>query len=471
MLRSLALPRRWLLWIAAGLVLRLLFIYFPRPVDDDFVDYLQMGHNLLHSGVYGMGSGSDLFASMYRLPAYPVFLAVFELIFARLWPGTWLNAVFLVQTVIDLASCLLLAAFARRFLSDRAAEVTLALAMLCPITAVYAATAMTECLSIFAIALGIYAAGRALAAESSGRRDLRALLLAGAASALAMLLRPDGAALPAAIALGLFLYTFRARASAQPALHALRRSLAATTIFCCAALLPLVPWTIRNWVDFHTFQPLAPRYGDPGEQSIAGARRWLRTWTVEFVSTANVCWNFPGDTIDLADLPPRAFDSPQQREQTLALIAEYNQTRTLTPQLVDGFAALADRRIHDHPFRYYVTLPLLRVADMLFRPRTIEYDLDVFWWRWSEHPADSAWAILLGLINLFYVAAAAWAFLRRRVPWPALFAAYLVLRFLVIGAMENPEPRYTVQCFPIFIVAAAAALTRSRRFSVSPPAS
>jgi hypothetical protein len=454
-------PRRWLLWIAAGLVLRLLFIYFPRPVDDDTWEYLQLGHNLLHYGVYGMGAGAYLSVTEYRLPGYPIFLGIFELLFARIWPDTWLNAVLFVQTAADLAAGLLLAAFARRHLSVRAAEVALALAMLCPFTAAYAAIAMTECFSVFAIALGIYAGGRALAAETACTRDTWALVLAGLASAFAMLLRPDGALLFVSITLALLLCIFRIRREAPPAHFAFRHGLASVTIVCAAALLPLVPWTVRNWEDFRVFQPLAPRYADPGQFSIAGSRRWLRTWTVEYVSTANVCWNFPGDTIDPADLPSRAFDSPQEREQTLALIAEYNRTTTLTPSLNDRFAALADQRIRDHPFRYYVTLPLLRVADMLLRPRTIEYGLDVVWWRWSEHPAQSAWAILLGLINLFYVAAAAWAFLRRRVPWALMLGSYIILRCLVLGAMENPEPRYTVVFFPIFIIAAAAALTRA----------
>jgi len=463
-------PRRWFLWIALGIALRLLFIWFPRPGDDDTPDYLQLGHNLLHYGIYGMGSGADLSPTTYRLPAYPIFLATFEFLFARFWPNTWLNAVFLFQSIADLAAGLLLAAFARRHLSYRAAEVALALAMLCPFTAAYAGIAMTECFSVFAISLGLYAAGRALAAQAAGSRDFPALILAGLASAFAALLRPDGILLFASIGLALFLYSLRRRTVAQPAGPAFprfvfRRNLATISIFSIASLLPLVPWTVRNWVDFHVFQPLAPRYADPGEPSIAGARRWLRTWTVEYVNTANVCWNFPGDTIDLADLPARAFDSPQQREQTLALIAEYNQTTTLPPSLDARFAALADQRIHDHPFRYYVTLPLLRDADMLLRPRTIEYDLDVFWWRWSDHPAQSAWAIFLGLINLFYVAAAAWAFIRRRAPWAWMLGSYLILRFIILGAMENPEPRYTIQCFPIFIVAAAAALTHSRAIS------
>jgi hypothetical protein len=463
------MPRRWLLWLAAGLVLRLAFIYFPRPGDDDTLDYLQLGHNLLHYGIYGMGSGADLSPTMYRLPGYPIFLGTFEFLFARFWPNTWFTAVFLFQSAVDLLSGLLLSAFARRHLSDRAAEVTLALAMLCPFTAAYAGIAMTECLSVFAISLGIYAAGRALAAQASGTRDLSALILAGCAAALATLLRPDGIFLFGALALGLLFYSLRSRTAAEPMHVAFRRSIAATSIFSLVALLPLAPWTIRNWEVFHIFQPLAPRYADPGEPSIAGARRWLRTWTIEYVNTANVCWNFPGDIIDLADLPPRVFDSPGQREQTLALIALYNQTETLPPWLDARFAALAEQRIHDHPFRYYVTLPVLRDADMLFRPRTIEFGLDVFWWRWSEHPADSAWAIFLGLLNLFYVAAAAWGFIHRRVPWPWMLGSYLILRFILLGAMENPEPRYTVQCFPILIVAAAAALTQSRPVAQQEP--
>jgi hypothetical protein len=243
---------------------------------------------------------------------------------------------------------------------------------------------------------------------------------------------------------------------------ALRRSLATTSFFCIAALLPLVPWTIRNWADFQVFQPLAPRYADPGELSIAGARRWLRTWTIDFVDTATVCWRFPGDYVDPAGIPSRAFDSPQQREQTLVLLAEYNRDYALTPSLIDRFAAVAGQRIHTHPLRYYVVLPLLRDTDMLLRPRTLEFGLDVFWWQWSEHPAQSAWAVFLGLINLFYVAAAAWAFIRLRVPWALMFVSYIVVRFIILGAMENPEPRYTVQFFPILIVAAAAALTHSR---------
>ncbi len=457
------LPRSWLPFVAAGLVMRVLFIVFPRPGDDDTQDYLQLGHNLLHHGIYGVGSGADISPSLFRLPAYPVFLATFEQLFSGFWPNHWMNAIFIAQLIFDMAAALLLASFARRHFSERAGLIALALAMLCPFTAVYSAIAMPECLSVFAIALGIYSAGRALAAEAAGQRDLPALLLAGCASALAMLLRPDGALFFISLAGGLFFSTFRSRARAQGFRLALRPSFTATAAVCLAALLPLSIWTARNWMQFHVFQPLAPRYAnDPGDPVDTGFYRWTRTWVVEYATTANVLWSAGEASIDIQDLTPRAFDSPQQREQTLELIAEYNRNNTITPELDSRFAALAAERIRAHPFRYYVTVPALRVADMLLRPRTLEFDLDVFWWRWSEHHGQTACAILLGLINLLYVAAAAWAFMHRRVPWAGMLGGYLVLRFLMLGTIEHPEPRYTIECFPIFIIAAAALLTARR---------
>jgi len=48
------------------------------------------------------------------------------------------------------------------------------------------------------------------------------------------------------------------------------------------------------------------------------------------------------------------------------------------------------------------------------------------------------------------------------VPWPWMLGGYIVLRCLLLGAIENSEPRYTLECFPIFIVAAAAVLSGSK---------
>ena len=140
---------------------------------------------------------------------------------------------------------------------------------------------------------------------------------------------------------------------------ALRRSLTTTSIYCLVALAPIAVWTLRNWVTFHVFQPLAPRYlGDPGDRPNVGVYRWIRTWSVEYTSTAVVFWQVGVGPIDPDDLPARAFDSPAERAQTLALLDEYNHTISVSADLDHRFGALAAERIRAHPFRYYVALPL-----------------------------------------------------------------------------------------------------------------
>jgi hypothetical protein len=50
-----------------------------------------------------------------------------------------------------------------------------------------------------------------------------------------------------------------------------------------------------------------------------------------------------------------------------------------------------------------------------------------------------------------------------------MLGGYLLLRCLLLATMDHPEPRYTLECFPIFIVAAAAALGGRRKRLVSHP--
>lgn len=442
--------RRVWVWIALGLALRALMLWFPRLTDDDTADYLELGRNLLHHGVYGLGAGDDITPTIFRLPAYPIILAVFESLFARIWPASWMTVLLMAQAITDIVSGLLVAGFVRRTISPRAGEIALALAMLCPFTAAHAGIALTECFSVFALALGIYAAERALDVESAARMRLLFALLAGAASAFAMLLRPDGCLECAALGGGILFYAIKA---------GLRNRVGVVAAFWCAALLPMVPWTVRNWMEFHVFQPLAPRYlNDPGERVNTGFYSWLRTWSTEFTTTADVFWKVGSEPIDEDSIPDRAFDSADQRARTLALIEEYNKNHSIDADLDNRFAALARERYHNQPVETLLVVPALRVADMLLRPRTLEFNLDLYWWDWRAHPTETVEAVLLGIVDLAYVALALWGILRGSVPYAWMLGGYLVMRCVLLGTMENPEPRYTIQMFPIFIVAAAAAL-------------
>jgi hypothetical protein len=112
---------------------------------------------------------------------------------------------------------------------------------------------------------------------------------------------------------------------------------------------------------------------------MVGFNRWTRTWIADYTSVQEVYWNVPGSALDITRLPHRAFDSNQQREQTVQLFADYNHDHDVTPELDARFAALAAERIHSAPLRYYVWLPAMRIADMWLRPRTELLPSDPRW--------------------------------------------------------------------------------------------
>jgi hypothetical protein len=228
-----------------------------------------------------------------------------------------------------------------------------------------------------------------------------------------------------------------------------------------AAAAVLTPWTIRNYRAFHVFQPLAPRYAnDPGEDPLPGYIRWTKSWLAEYVSSPDVYWRGDDVVIDIHMLPSRAFDSVEEYQQTDQLISDYNVDTTITPELDARFAALAQQRISRHPFRYYVVLPLARLADMTLRPRTelLSDALPIRWWEWHQHPAGSLFAFSYGLLNAALLALAVVGFARRRVPFAGMLAAYIVFRCALLATMENADPRYTLEWFPVLIVAAAVAV-------------
>jgi hypothetical protein len=186
----------------------------------------------------------------------------------------------------------------------------------------------------------------------------------------------------------------------------------------------------------------------------------VRTWMADYVSVQEIYWNVPGVAIDGNNLPARAFDSSEQRQRTLDLLARYNQAQEMTPELDAQFAELAKERIRSRPFRYYVWLPAVRIVDMWLRPRTELLQSDPRWWEFNDDPRWSAVAVGFGIINLVYVAAAVIGLLKRpAMAWTGLFVVFVVLRSLFLGTLENPEPRYTLECYPVAILFASKIFT------------
>ncbi|HWE87493.1 MAG TPA: hypothetical protein VG267_21280 [Terracidiphilus sp.] len=456
--------------LAAGAALRLWMLHKFFEVNGDSQLYGSMAKNLLLHGQYAVSDPSGaLHSTLIRLPGYPLFLAACFRIFGM--ENYFAPAC--LQGLAELAGCVLLALLAWRIAPGRrrmaAAQGTLWLACLCPFTAVYDAEPLTEALTLFSIALALWAVAR-----FQEEWDWTSALAFTFAVTCAALLRPDGALVGVAFVCPMVLALLRrprtpapddlTRASFAPWPLVARMGRAKVHMAAVCLLLALAPftvWTQRNARVFHVFEPLAPRYAtDPGENTWPGWQRWVKSWSLDFVSTWQIYWNMPGDKLDIAQLPGRAFDSPAQRAETERLFAAYEDNGDqLSPELDSAFAQLARERIAAHPLRYYVWLPAGRVLDMTFRPRVENLPIDLDWWIYKHHNAETRFSWLYAGLNAMYVLLALAGLCLRPRLW-VWMAAYMVLRGVLLATIEAPEARYTLEFFPIFFVLGGTAIGR-----------
>jgi 4-amino-4-deoxy-L-arabinose transferase-like glycosyltransferase len=448
---------RFFLWVLiGGIALRLLFILlFPAVTADSFV-YGDIAKNWLQHGIYGLTGRNEISPTYIRLPGYPAFLVFVFAIFGV----EHYRAALMLQMIVDIGTCFLVADIARRLISPTAARIAFLLSGFCPFLANYAAAALTETWEIFFTAL-------ALDLAIVGLRSSRLIpwLGSGLATGAATLLRPDGGLLLAGIELYLGWLLLRQGRAKCPNFGMLN----AAIIVLMAACASLVPWTLRNLRTLHEFQPLAPRYANEESTFVPlGFERWIRTWIADYTSTEEVYWAVPGGPIDADQLPARAFDGPEQRDRTEQLLDDYNHSLHVTPDLDQRFAELAAERVHRAPLRYYVWLPLLRIADMWLRPRTELLPCNTRWWEFDEQPKWLVVSIALGVINLLYIGAALLGLVRwRHANHLGLLLTFVIVRSAFLGTLENPETRYTLECYPLVIVLAAAAFFSAGRVSAN----
>jgi hypothetical protein len=457
-----------LLALALGTWLRLWFLWHFPQVNGDGLIYGDIAKNWLLHGIYGRtvyaASGATIHPTLIRLPGYPLFLAACFRIFGVDHYG----AVLYLQVVIDLVSALIVAWTTRAIAGNRAAMWALFLAALCPFTANYVAAPLSETLSVFCVAVAC-----AALVWLHMRPGWAPCLLLAVDWSYATLLRPDGALLAIASFPAIVVFANRSFAGLPPLgrARAWRLALGAGLL----SVVPFVFWTARNFRTFHIFEPLAPRYAtDPGEFTAPGFQRWMKTWIVDFASTSDIYWNAESDPMDVNLLPARAFDSPVQQEETADIFAAYNEKTTITPAIDARFNALAAERENTHPLRSYLELPLLRVLDMWLRPRTEMLNIELRWWQYDRHNAETEFATGYAALNLAYIVLAvigAWRLRHRQAMLVFAIVAYCVLRSLLLATIEAPEARYTIEVFPMLCVLAGAACASRTPASRTAPTS
>lgn len=436
--------------MAAGVALRLWFVAHVARVGGDTLIYGSIARNWMQHGVYSFSPPPGVpVPTLIRLPGYPLFLmACF-----RIFGVEHYTAVVYVQCAIDLGTCLLIAALAGRLFGRRAAMAALWLSALCPFMAIYTATPLTEVLTLNCIALAFYGMERW---RSAGLGFNRWLWVTAIALAYAVLLRPEQGMLAATIIPAMLWMVWRIPGARGSLLNAVLP----VVLAALCVVLPLVPWAVRNWRTFHVVQPLAPRYAtDPGEQIPLGFQRWYRTWAIDFASTEEVYWNYDSAPLWIGDLPGRAFDSDDQYARTETLLRDYNENSSTTPALDARFDALAKERIHDDPVRYYIALPVARLLNMIFRPRAEMLEVPLEWWRWREHRELTLLALGLAGLNLGYFVLGGIGLWRWRqsgytghLALAGAMLGFVALRCALLLTLDNSEPRYTLEFFPLLIV-------------------
>jgi 4-amino-4-deoxy-L-arabinose transferase-like glycosyltransferase len=334
-----------------GLVIR-----FPHAAVDE-IRYTAPAVNMLAGRGFSANVSEPYLPTEHTMPLYPLLIAAVYAVF-----GENNSVVRIAQSAIDVLTCLLVAFIsfnlAPPWLKRPAAIVSLIIyGYLSWFTVFWTRYILTETLAMFltmlAIAMSIWAA----------RGGRWRWLAVGAACGLAILTRADSLLLVFAFVLVLVFQIARQR-SATSVINLL--------LFCLAIPLVLAPWIARNFMAFGKFQPLYKSllYNSPGkprdEYVPRGYILWIQTWmTDESNYSASALVFHPGNRdFDPRQLPHKMFDSAEEREEVYRLIDRYNQTGEMTPELSDRFRELANERIKRAPLRFYLWLPLKRIASM-----------------------------------------------------------------------------------------------------------
>jgi hypothetical protein len=356
-----------------------------------------------------------------------------------------------VQIAVDVAiTGLLLWWIARRIGGSVAGALALAAWALCPWTAFYPATVLTETLAT-AFTVGVVALLRPGGARAGWR-----LFAAGLLCGLGVLLRPDGLLLAVA-----FVPYLLAQSPWKARVRLAGLALLGFTLVYGG-------WPARNLVRFgspHWIGTNVTVHREPLEHG-AGYRHWLASWAEDdkAIYLLSYCFYDAACPQSAMLYPATAFTSSGERALVEGLLQQ-RQEQGIDRAMSDAFDALAARQRARHPFRVLVGLPLLRsynlwvnehldlLRDPRFRPWRSFYDRVI-----PHHAALSA--------LLFFGALAGGALLLARRATrvaAAILVTTLAARTFVLAWTYYVEPRYLVEVTPFaWILLGAGAVEAAR---------
>ena len=403
-----------------------LVLQFPMPAGDE-LRYTTPAVNLLAGRGFSSAVSEPYTPTEATVPAYPLFIAAVYAVF-----GQQNSAVRIAQSLIDLLTCLLVA-----FISFNLAPAALRT------PAAISALVIYGCLSWFTVdwtryvlteTLALFFTCFAIAAGITAFRMGRWLwVVAGAMCGMALLTRPDSMLLVSAFVLFLALQIVRRRAAA----------VANLLFFSLAVVMILAPWILRNYASLGKFQPLASEYGFAQTQFMPdGYLMWIRTWITDETHFKAFQPAFqPGDrTFDPHELPDSVFDSPEEQERVFRLIAEYDREGQFTSEMNEKFRAIARERIKHAPVRFFLYLPLMRIAS-------------VWLTGFATNNSFHRFLRILLVLPILIGGTLGLAFWARNQSLTQVLVFVVLTRTLFLGYFYAPESRYIVEAYPAMIAA------------------
>lgn len=220
----------------------------PYTPANDAISYVKLGSDVAQFGDYAPsepGAGGSRGPTAYFPPGYPYFLAAIDVLDGHtIWDSSAIvHGAQLANAVLGTVTVALIGLIALELFGPTIGLIALALAAVYPVLIEVSGLVIAETLFtplILASTWGLLRARRS-------RRPLRWVAGAGLLLGLATLTHQNGIVL--VLPLGF------------AAWEAARRSLKAPLVLIGATLLAIVPWTIRNAVDLHSFVPVSDETG------------------------------------------------------------------------------------------------------------------------------------------------------------------------------------------------------------------
>lgn len=261
-------PGRVLALLVVALLLRLAVVgaTINTPTTLDPADFSRVGWSIARGqGIPPSNRAPAGGPSAFRPPGYPAFLAAVYLVAGQEAPP----AARVVQTLLGTVTVALIGLIAMRIWGKRVGIISLGIAAVAPPLVVMSTALASE--SLF-VPLMLGAVLCALEARRS-RRPLRWAIVVGVLVGLAELTRTNAfLLLPPLIAA---LWGLGARRRWRALFH--------PAVAVMAAVVTVAPWTVRNYLVFHTFVPVSTEVGYTVAGTYDNASRTDKHWPAVWV--------------------------------------------------------------------------------------------------------------------------------------------------------------------------------------------